>query len=116
MRSELGTARCRSAILPHDGVGRGARTRPLPHDDGLSLVRDADRVGTDARAIHRLTRRLERAIQDLDRVVLDPPGLRVILRDLAVCAPDDSSVGAHDEAVSRRPSSIARTCFIDQAR
>ncbi len=76
------------------GRARGA----LPHDHRLALIRDADRVGRHAGLGDRIARRLERAIENVHRVVLDPAGTRIVLRDLAIPAPADASVGGQHEA------------------
>src|SRR5262245_63941886 len=63
------------------GLARGL----VPDDDRLALVGDAD--GGDARFAERgdeLTEHGLYGIPDLVGVVLDPPGLREVLRELAI--------------------------------
>jgi hypothetical protein len=84
--SQLLHLRLRASVLPDDrGRERPARL-PVPDEDGLALVRDAD-AGQPApgpRLRHGLDHRPADVLPDLDRVVLDPTLARVALavRDL----------------------------------
>src|SRR5690606_20527800 len=74
-------------VLPDDGGIRAASGLPIPDDGGFTLVRDAD--GGDVGGLHtapcdRAARDVEGGGPDLLRIVLDPAGLRVMLRELAL--------------------------------
>ena len=98
LRREREAARGRAPVLPHDRAPDGRARRAIPEHHGLALVRDADRVRHEPALRDRLARRLERAGEDLVRVVLDLPGFGEMLRDLAIAAPGDAAVGRDDEA------------------
>src|SRR6185503_3053592 len=96
--------RRRPPVLPHDGAVDGAPGAAVPEHDRLALVGDAERddvLRADARAPARLAQHAERDAPDLLRVVLDPAGLRVVLPELGVRAPDDAPRAVEDE--DRRP-------------
>ena len=74
-----------AAVLPDDRIAVGHAGGAVPGDDGLALVRDADRadpVATDL-ADH-VVQRVDDGIPDLLGVVLDPAGLGVVLGELAI--------------------------------
>ena len=72
-----------AAVLPDDRVVHRLSRAAVPEEGRLPLVRDADR----GRVLdHRLRSGGEHALPDLFRVVLDPPGLRVVLLELRVPA------------------------------
>ena len=104
---ELLAALGRAPVLPDDGaVGRLA-ARPIPDDRRLALVRDADRgeIGRRrARLLQRLAGGRKHGLPELVRVLLDPPGPRIVLRHLAVAAPLRPQGFVEDEAGrARRP-------------
>src|SRR5438132_216575 len=59
----------------------------VPHDRGLTLVGDADRGHGSVEVATQLGHRDLHGVPDLRRVVLDPPRLREVLRELAVLPP-----------------------------
>ncbi len=76
----------RAAVLPHDGPTVRSAGAPVPGDDRLALVGDADRrhgAGT-ADGVDDLAERGDDGAPDLVGVVLDPAGLRVVLAELLV--------------------------------
>ena len=80
-----------AAVLPDERAMQRLARRRVPADDGLALVGDADRLelaGLQARVVERLAGDRVRDVPDLRRVVLDPAGLREVLRELAVGAAD----------------------------
>ncbi len=92
-----------TAALPHDRVIDGLAGLAVPEDDGLALVGDTDRrdirVGS-ADLLHCLSCNGELCLPDLVGVMLDPAGLRIILRklflrhaaDLALFVEEDAAV------------------------
>ena len=74
----------------------------VPHHGGLALVGDADGAhgaGTDARLLQGAARGGELRTPDLQRVVLDPAGARVDLRQLQLRLGNDVAMGVkHDAA------------------
>jgi hypothetical protein len=98
--AQLGTARRRPAVLPHDrAVDRAAR-RALPDERRLALVRDADRLDRaagHARRPERLAHGVLNALPDLLRVVLDEPGFREMLAKLARGAAQRRASRVHEE-------------------
>jgi hypothetical protein len=90
----------RATILPDDRpVHRTARVA-VPHDGRLTLVRDAER--RDLGAAHpgapaRAAQDPARDPPDLLGVVLDPPRLRIVLRELAVGASHHAAAAIEDQ-------------------
>ena len=75
----------------------------MPDDDRLALIGDTHHVGHHSAHRDRIARRQERALENLVGVVLDPAGLRIVLRDLLITAPSDAAVGGdHQRGRSRR--------------
>ena len=75
----------------------------MPDDDRLALIGDADYLGLHSAHGDRIARREQRALENFLGVVLDPAGLRIVLRDLLVPAPGDATVGAdHQRSGSGR--------------
>ena len=95
---ELGAALRRAPVLPDDGGGHGLAGAPVPHDRGLTLVRDRDRVGL---VDESLASRVENAAPDLLGIVLDPACPRKVLRQLDVAAAADLQLLVDEQA--RRP-------------
>ena len=95
-----------ASVLPDDRTVDRRAGRAIPDDRRLALVRDADtralawrdarrRVGIDERPRDRRF--------DVDEVVLDLAGLRVVLRELARRLPEDARVvREHDDRAARR--------------
>ena len=99
---QLGASVGRAPVLPHDRGSERLAAASIPGDDGLALVRDADRgeVGcADARIVDRLLGDGQRHVPDLVRVVLDPARPREVLLELAVGAAGDLAVAGEDHAV-----------------
>ena len=74
-----------AAVLPDDRVVHGDSRHTVPDDRGFALIGDADcadRVRPDARLFQRLACARELGAPDFLRIVLDPAGLRVDLREL----------------------------------
>ncbi len=75
--------RGRLARLPDDGVIDRLAAVPVPHDRGLTLVRDADRghlTGIDAPLGQQFGRRTQHRAQNFQGIVLHPARLRKNLR------------------------------------
>ena len=84
-----------SAVLPDDGAVHRSPGRAAPHDDRLTLVRDADARHGLARGRGRrgdLRKRGEGRGPDLLGIVLDPTRLRKVLGELALRAAQDLTV------------------------
>ena len=67
-----------AAVLPDDGRRQRPAAAPVPEDDGLALVGDAD-GGDPVRAARLLDQRAGRGagqLPDFLRILLDPAGLR----------------------------------------
>ena len=76
-----------AAVLPDDRAGAGRAGAPVPDDDRLALVGDADRGDRLAGGVQLaddLGQRLAGDAPDVVGVVLDPARLREVLRELAV--------------------------------
>ena len=89
LRAQLVAARGGAAVLPDDRVVQRRPAALVPRDDRLALVRDADRrerARRDAGGHQRLVGDDARHVPDLRGIVLDPAGLREVLRELAVGA------------------------------
>src|SRR5262245_7121966 len=72
----------------------------LPHDGGLALVGDADGRDVGAAYLRLRQRRARGALDrgpDLPGIMLDPAGLREVLRKLRVAAGEHPAVGIDDE-------------------
>src|SRR5439155_603805 len=106
-RAQLLAERGGAPVLPHDGAVHRPSAPPLPEDGGLALVRDAERrhvARAHPRAPARLAEHAQRDPPDLLRIVLDPPRLRVVLRELRVGAPDDAPLAVdHEHGRTRGP-------------
>ena len=101
----------RAAALPDDGVVHRLTGRLVPQDRRLALVRDAD--ARDVRVRPELAERLRGhaalALPELQRVMLDPAGLRVVLRKGllrhrgdAAAAVEENGAGAGRALVERK--------------
>ena len=89
--AQLVAARGGAAVLPDERAVQRLAGRGVPDADRLALVGDADGLqlpGRDAGVVERLARDRLRDRPDLRGVVLDPAGLREVLRELAVGAAD----------------------------
>ena len=92
-------ARRRAPVLPDQRPVEGPAGAAVPHDRGLALVGDADRRHRLAvEAGGELGQRLLGGRPDVVGVVLDQPGGREVLRELAVGVAGRGAVGAHGEA------------------
>ena len=86
----LHDGRCPPA-LPDDRAPDRLAGLPVPDHGRFALVGQADRLDVahvDPRPAHRLAQRVHLALIDVLRIVLDPAGLRVVLRKLVVMRGD----------------------------
>src|SRR5262249_17823493 len=94
-----------AAVLPDDGPMHGPASAAIPQHGGLALIGDADGrdvAGAGARGATGPAEHGERDAPDLLRVVLDPPGLRKVLRELAIgTARDPAATVEHEDGRSR---------------
>jgi hypothetical protein len=84
-----------AAVLPDDCVRNRTAGGLVPEDRGLALIRNADGLdlgGRDSGSIDNLLQGVDRDLEDLRRVVLDPAGLRVVLGKLSRCCRHDLAV------------------------
>src|SRR5262249_30092188 len=105
---ELATARLGAPVLPHDGSVHRTPSRPLPDDDGLALVRDADRHRRGAGLRDRVARRVSHALEDFHGVVLDPPRAREVLWNFPVPTSRHASVVTDHQARDARRALVDR--------
>ena len=94
-------------VLPHERPVPGPAGAPVPHHHGLPLVGDAD--GGDGLAVEAADQLGQRGLgrgPDVVGVVLDQPGRREVLGELAVGVPGGRAVGP--QAKLRTPSSPRR--------
>ncbi len=90
----------RSAALPDDRPVDRRAGRAVPHDGRLALVRDPDRGDLGPGYAGLRERRPGRPLDgrpDLLRIVLDPAGLRIVLRELGVAPREHAAVEIDDE-------------------
>ena len=83
--------RRRTTVLPHDRAARRGEGATVPEHRCLALVGDADRDGCGLVAQCVAAGR-QRRLPDLLRGMLDPAGLREVLRELLVAAARDPAV------------------------
>src|SRR5437867_5120179 len=106
-RAQLLAERRGAPVLPHDGAVHRPSALPVPEERRLALVRDAERrhvTRAHPRAPARQAEHAQRDPPDLLRIVLDPPRLRVVLRELRVGAPDDAPLAVeHEHGRARGP-------------
>jgi hypothetical protein len=89
------------AVLPDDRVVQRLAGVPVPGDDRLTLIGDADGLevlALRAGVVYRFLRDGFGDIPDLAGVVLHPAGLREVLFELAVGAAGDLAVLVEDHA------------------
>ena len=100
-----------AAVLPDDGAVNGVAGLPVPHDDGLALVRDADCGNVLGRGF-RLRKRFARdgihRKPDLFRVMLDPAGFREILGEFPLLHFHDAALLVEQDAAVRGRSGVQR--------
>ena len=99
--AQLGAALRRAPVLPDERPVQRLARRPVPGENGLALVGDADAVqvgALDAGIGDRLHRDPPRHLPDLGRVVLDPARPREVLLELRVGPPDDPALCVEDQA------------------
>ena len=90
----------RLARLPDDGVVDRPSCRSVPDDRRLALVRDADGgdvTRDESRLLESFSHDLVHGAPDLFRVVLDPAGLREVLRELLLRDADDLGIHIEDD-------------------
>src|SRR5207247_870587 len=106
-RTQLLAERRGAPVLPYDGTMHRPSAPPVPEERRLALVRDPERrhvARAHPRAPARQAEHAQRDPPDLLRIVLDPPRLRVVLRELRISAPDDAPLPVEDEdGRPRRP-------------
>src|SRR5690606_39268722 len=93
-----------AAVLPDDGAHQWLARVTLPHQRRFALVGDADGgnlIAAQARGPQRLDRRPLDAFPDLVWLVLVPPWLWEVLRNLTRRPPQRRALGRHLER--RRP-------------
>jgi hypothetical protein len=105
-----------SAMTPLEGpmvasISQGNRlARPaIPHDGGLSLIRDSDHsdIGrADGGARQRLPCDVQRRADNLTRIMLYPPRSRMDLLELALCPSDDGAFVIDDDRPRVRRSLV----------
>ena len=81
------TVICSSPVLPYYGITNRLVCMSVPNHGGFALVGDAD--GRDVRGLRagvgqRAARGGELGVPDFHRIVLDPAGVRIVLRELAL--------------------------------
>lgn len=107
-----------AAVLPDDGIEDGAAGGAFPHHGGLALVGDAERGhvgGAQPGLFERGAAGGELAAPDVERIVLDPAGLRKMLRKLLLGAGDDlAGAVEHDGTRTGRALLSARRYSIRQ--
>ena len=108
---ELAAAPGRAPVLPDDRGCDGRARGAVPKDGGLPLVRDPDRPevrGRDSGSPDRVLGGAEGGDPDLFGVVLDPTGLRKVLRELAVAAASHAQLVVDDQARRARRALVDR--------
>ena len=98
VRREREAARGGAPILPHDRSAHGLARVAIPQHECLALIRDADGRRRHAGHLQCVPRRVERAVQYVERLVLDVPRSRIVLRDLAIAASEHTTIRGDDEA------------------
>ena len=96
-RTQLGS----TAILPDDRVVDGFSGLAVPDNHRLALVGDADRRDLAAVGVGCLFQRGDGIAPDILGIMLDPAGLRVMLREFASHRLARDAVGAERHAPSR---------------
>ncbi|KAI1697211.1 hypothetical protein Ddc_19864 [Ditylenchus destructor] len=100
--SQLGAARLGAAVLPDDRVMDGPAGLAVPHQRGLALVGDAQRlhVGGLQRGLgEHLARHRQLRVPDFIGIVLDPARPRIVLAELPLRHRDDAALRIeHDGA------------------
>ena len=107
--AEVGRDRGGAPVLPHDGRTGGLAGRPVPDDRRLPLVGDAD--GRDrplAEAGCHGSHGGGGRSQDLGGVVLDPPWVRVVLRQLTRRVTDRPALGVECDRADPRGAGVDR--------
>ena len=103
LRGELIADFLGACVLPDDGFVHGLARFAIPDDGGFSLVcytDGRDIGGRSTRLLHRVTRNRRYGRPDRLGVVLDPPGLRIDLRELLLIASNDAGVVIVDDGAA----------------
>ena len=111
LRCEVAARVLGAHVLPDDRVADGLAGLPIPDDDGLTLVRDADGshvAWAHARGLGRAAHDVLHARQDLERIVLDPAGPRIDLPVLGLVLAGDPPLAVEEDAPAARRSLIDR--------
>ena len=99
------------ARLPDDGVVDRPSRRPVPDDRRLALVCDADGgdvTRDESRLLESFSHDFVHGAPDLFRVVLDPAGLREVLRELLLRDADDLGIHIEDDGAVARRAGVKR--------
>ena len=99
--AQLGAQRLGAAVLPDDGVVYGLARGAVPDHRGLALVGDAQGADVGRRQPglgQGLARRGQLGAPDLARIVLDPAGPGIDLRQLQLGRGHDAALGVEDDA------------------
>ena len=108
---ELATALRRAPVLPDDGAMNRRPRLAIPDQRGLALVGDADAdaiTRRDAGRIVGATDRHEHARHDLAGLMLDPPRLRKVLREIL------RTLAQHTAVLTDEQHRRARRALIDR--
>ncbi len=111
--------RLRTGVLPHDRVVDGLAGALVPHHGGLTLVRDADRrdvVACQVGLAQGDSDDLLHIAPDLQRVVLDPAGLREDLLVLELTGGDDRARLVEDDGAAGRRALVDRDDVLGHVR
>src|SRR6185295_16933406 len=109
IRSKASTHIRRAAILPHDRPMDRLSGRPVPNNNRLTLIRNSNgcQIGPlHARLGERLAGHISLARPNLFGVVLDPPGLRKMLFELALRQCDNFAAAIKNDGPRRRGALI----------
>ncbi len=93
---EPGAERAAAPVLPHDRARQRFATRLVPGDHRLALVGDADRGDGRRILADRFACASQRLVPDLARIMFDPAGAWIMLRDFGLDDPLHRAVGCED--------------------
>ena len=105
------TRRSCAAALPDNGVANRLAGAPVPHNGGLALVGDADRIyliGRNAAGNHRLYHDAELRRCYFARIVLDPSRLRIYLAKRMLRRAVDATLLIENKRPRRRCALVER--------
>ena len=94
-------------VLPYDRAGEWLQRLAVPCDYRLALVGDPDRCNAFGRAVAQHPAcTIEGRLPDFLRIVLDPAGLREMLRDLGLRGPCNRAVAPEQDRAGRGGSGV----------